>query len=169
VARCYGSTAAAGSQSRKASRISRAHSVAQIPPNTAEFLTNGATTPRTQGDTDKVAGGPGFEPAISVSVSLIHASRDEDFLPVREPSHSRPLIRHVRNTAWRYQARASNWSMRRSALGCRLGLVRRLAATLGYSGLVTRQSAGGQRRTALPIWLLLSGSRQPYLGFPDPL
>ena len=27
----------------------------QIPPNTAEFLTNGATTPKTQGDCDRVA------------------------------------------------------------------------------------------------------------------
>jgi hypothetical protein len=80
----------------------------------ASFLTNGATTPKIQGDGDRVAGGPGFEPAISVSVSLIPTSGDEDILPVRAPSHSRALIRHVHNTAWRYQARASDWSMRRA-------------------------------------------------------
>ena len=66
----------------------------QIPRNTAEFLTNGATSPRTRGDRDKVAGRPGFEPAISVSVSIIlciQTSGDEYILPVRAPSHSRPL------------------------------------------------------------------------------
>jgi len=31
----------------------------QIPPNTAAFLTNGTTTPKTQGDGDRVAGLPG--------------------------------------------------------------------------------------------------------------
>src|ERR1044071_4239467 len=36
----------------------------QIPPNTAAFLTNGATTPKTQGDGDRVAERSGFEPRL---------------------------------------------------------------------------------------------------------
>jgi hypothetical protein len=49
--------------------------------NTALFLPNGATTPRTRGDRDEVAGRSGFEPALSrvlVVDSPTHSENEDE-------------------------------------------------------------------------------------------